>query len=207
TIISRMCCFAICASWRSLAPGSAMFIDRLCSIPLAPSGAASGHAHMSLLTELGLMIYRRAINIALQRSGRICVDANETSSWRLQDSVQMVVDSMLGLILTLDVIQYPFQQISRFRFASVFARFLARLFSRFFARPFVQLFAEAFQHSILRAFFQNRRVQSEGGLFDRAAHFDRNDHCILLDKKIAELRRNLTDALKQRPDLGSARLR
>src|SRR5262245_42560852 len=37
---------------------------------LAPSGAACGHAHMPLLTELGSIIHCVTINIALLRSGR-----------------------------------------------------------------------------------------------------------------------------------------
>src|SRR5262249_32075321 len=115
------------------------------------------------------------------------------------------LDSILWLILALDVIQYPFQQISRFRFAGVFAWFLARLFVWFLAGLFAWLFAlaqsldqlvaEALHHPILRASFQDHRVQSESRLLNRPAHFYRHDHGVLFDKKCTELRRYLSDAL------------
>src|SRR5262249_25003131 len=53
------------------------------------------------------------------------------------------LEAILGLILALDVIQYPFQQISRFRFACVFVWFLASVFARFLAGLFARLFALA----------------------------------------------------------------
>jgi len=63
-----------------------MFIDLRCIYSL--SSVRSGiYARPDVaLTELGSITHRISINIALLRSGEICVDANDARSWHLNQS-------------------------------------------------------------------------------------------------------------------------